>query len=237
MKKLIIGNWKLNPQTLHKAIALARLVDKKGVIICPPHAFLEEVSEVIKKAGPCAQDVFWEEKGSFTGGVSPAQLKTIGVKHTLVGHSSRREKGETDNEVNKKIKAALSESLTVVLCVGEPAKVHAKGVGVTKKFIEGQIKKALSRIKPSKKLIVAYEPIWAIGTKKPDTPEDSTIIASHIKNMLLKMGWGNIKVLYGGSVDSKNAKGFLAENNIDGLLVGMASIDGKEFNKIIKVNG
>ena len=166
-----------------------------------------------------------------------AGLKIAQIIFTLTSVNIILQKGETDNEVNKKIKAALSESLTVVLCVGEPAKVHAKGVRVTKKFIEGQIKKALSRIKPSKKLIVAYEPIWAICTKKPDTPEDSTIIASHIKNMLLKMGWGNIKVLYGGSVDSKNAKGFLAENNIDGLLVGMASIDGKEFNKIIKVNG
>lgn len=237
MKKLIIGNWKLNPQTLRNAIALAKAVDKEEIIICPPHAFLEEVSKVLKKASACAQDIFWEQKGSFTGGVSPTQLKAIGVKHTLVGHSSRREGGETDTEINKKIKAALSESLTAILCVGESSSVHARGEAVTKKFIEGQTKKAVSRIKPSKKLIVAYEPIWAIGTNKPDTPADSAIIASHIKSVLNKMGWRGIKVLYGGSVDSKNAKGFLAIKVIDGLLVGMASIKEKEFNKIIKVNG
>ena len=237
MKKLIIGNWKLNPETLTGAIKLAKAVDKRGVIVCPPHAFLGKIAGLLKNSAPCAQDVFYEQKGSFTGGVSPSQLKTIGVKHTLVGHSSRKAKGETDGDVNKKIKAAFDESLTVILCVGEPINIHKGGITAVKKFVEAQVKKALLKIKPGDKLIIVYEPIWAIGTKKPDTPEESALVIAHIKDILGRMKWKNIRVLYGGSVNGQNAKGFLREKMIDGLLVGMASLDAKEFNKIIGANG
>lgn len=236
MKRLVIGNWKLNPKTLKGAVALARAVDKKGAIICPPHLFLEEVSHVLKKAAACAQDVSFEKR-SFTGGISVAQLKSLGVKHALVGHSSRRAEGESDKDISKKLKMALEGSLTAILCIGESLQVHKRGEGAVERFVEGQIKKNLSRIKSSKKLIVAYEPVWAVGTKKSDTPEESALTISYIKMVLKKIGWGNVPVLYGGSVNSKNVKDFLGEKVIDGFLVGLSSLDAKEFNKIIKING
>lgn len=236
MKKLIIGNWKLNPQTLKAAVTLARATDKRGVILCPPHLFLEEISHTLKKALPCAQDISLDEK-SFTGGVSVNQLKTLRVKHTLIGHSSRRTQGETDEEINQKMKIALKEKITPILCVGESISTHRKGTVAVKQFVTHQIKKALNKIPSDRKFIIAYEPIWAIGTKRPDTPEESGALIAHIKELTKKMGKKNIKVLYGGSVNGKNAGSFLRQKNIDGLLVGMASLNAKEFNKIIKTNG
>lgn len=213
--KLLVANWKMNPQTAAEAIQLARAIDKKNVVIAAPFVYLANLKLKIKNSELCAQDVFWQEKGAYTGEISPMMLKKLGVEYVIIGHSERRVLGETDEIINKKIKAALSVGLKIILCVSE------------KKFIQNQIRKDLKGIKIIN-LIIAYEPTWAIGTGKADTQENSKKVLNFIKSLFKD----KLKVLYGGSVNSKNAAGFL--NMFDGLLVGNASLNAKEFGKIIK---
>ncbi len=226
---MIVANWKMNPATLREAMGLARLSDRKGVVIAPPFVFLEAVGKVLEKAVLGAQD---------TGEVSWRELKNFGVKYVIVGHSERRALGETDRTVNKKVKAALAHDLKVILCVGEPKRklgVKNNELRKTKRYIKGQLEKDLAGIQNS--LIIAYEPIWAIGTGKNDTPKNASEMAGFIKQFFnSKFIIQNSKVLYGGSVNGKNAKSFLKARDIDGLLVGGASLKPKEFKKIMEYN-
>ena len=241
MEKLIIGNWKCNPTSLNEAKKLFNLA-KRGikkiknveVVICPPFSYLSLISSFLVprssfKLG--AQNCFWEEKGAFTGEISPLMLKDLGCKYVIVGHSERRTLGETDEIINKKLKAVLKAKLTPILCIGETAKERKKGK--TFKVLRKQIKTALNfpkyEILNTKYLIVAYEPVWAIGTGKPCGIEEAREVRLFIKSILK-----NVPVLYGGSVTSKNGKDYLKEANFDGLLVGGASLKAKEFVKIIK---
>ncbi len=261
MKKLIIFNWKINPHNAASAIKLARLVEKSipkknapEVVIAPPFTFLEDVGKVVKKAKLGAQDAFWKDVGPYTGEVSWHQEKHLKVKYVIVGHSERRKYlGETDQMINKKVLAALKAKLKVVLCVGENLSIRRRGKKAVEKFIKNQLKKDLKNIIHNSKLIthnliVAYEPIWAIGTKHSDTPQDAYDMVQFIREILTKKHKiQNPKVIYGGSVNSKNIKnfieylprripkGFLRGKEIDGVLVGGASLKMDEIKKIVEI--
>ncbi|KKU94097.1 MAG: Triosephosphate isomerase [Candidatus Jorgensenbacteria bacterium GW2011_GWA1_48_13] len=240
MSKLIIANWKMNPSTVSQAVKLARAEDKKGVVIAPPFPFLPLVSKVLRKAKLGAQDAFWVPKGAYTGEVSIHQLKTLRVKYVIIGHSERRGLGETDWLINKKIRAALAEDLTVILCVGEPWRVRRKGLAAAKRFVKQQLQKdlkgtdKLTKLK-AESLITAYEPVWAIGTGHADRPEGAVEMIKFIKKNLQSKTY-NLKsrVLYGGSVTGRNAAGFLKQKEIGGALVGGASLKPSEFKRIIR---
>jgi len=233
----------MNPQSEVQARALAKASDFLNVIICPPFPFLSAVGDVIKKAKLGAQDVFWFVKGPYTGGVSPQMLKSLSVSYVIIGHSERRSYlSETDEMINKKVKAALKAGLKVILCVGEHWSVRKKGLAPAKNFVKKQLEKDLigtTNYKlQTKNLIVAYEPVWAISTTKGsvvDKPEDAMTMARFIKKILFsRFHFLNSKVLYGGSVTSKNAVAFLSQPFIDGALVGGASLKPTEFKKIVK---
>lgn len=234
MKKMIVANWKMNPRTERGAIALARASDFPGVVVAPPFPFLESVKKVLRKASLGAQDVFFENPfpgGAYTGEVSAAMLKKLGVSYVIVGHSERRNLGETEAVVAKKVKAVLAEKMRVILCIGEHKQVRARGMGAVLSFIDGQLKRGLAGVASRRNVVVAYEPIWAIGSGKNDRPEDTEMIARAIREK-----WG-VQVLYGGSVNSKNIFAFLKIGSIDGVLVGGASLKQAEFRKLVKKSG
>jgi triosephosphate isomerase len=214
MKPLIVANWKMNPPSLKEAERLfAAVKNIKGaqVVICPPFIYLS----TLKTNG--AQDVFWKDGGAYTGEVSPMMLKNMGVKYVIIGHSERRKHlKETDEMVNRKIKAVLKRGLRPILCVDKISQI--------KKGLRGVSKKEL------KKLILAYEPIFAIGTGKPCTIKRAKRMNVAAKRVL---GIGT-SILYGGSVNPKNVRGYIAEAGFNGLLVGGASLKPKEFIDIIK---
>lgn len=247
---LLAGNWKENPDSekgalaLFKAVASAKRVRGVGLAVFPPFIYLERVMAAGKKM--CvnlpvgAQDVFWEERGAFTGEVGPAMLKKLGVQYVIIGHSERRAwLKETDEMVNKKIKAALAAKMKVILCVGEPLAIRRKGEQAAQRYVAAQLEKDLRGISPAalkKDLVIAYEPIWAIGTGRAARPEDVVLMALFIKT---KAGGGSARnvpaVLYGGSVNAENIADFVQYKGIDGALVGGASLNAREFKKMIAV--
>jgi triosephosphate isomerase len=243
--KLIVANFKMNPATTREAVRLAKTYDQKGIIIAPPFVFLEAVSKKLRKAALCAQNVSFYESGPWTGEISLRQLKGLGVKYVIIGHSERRKLGETDEVIAKKVSAALKFGLQVILCVGESRKVRQKGRQAAYKFIEDQLRRDLSEISNFKfhisnfkfqisNLLVAYEPVWAIGTGQNDDPQDAAEMAGFIKAILYsKCEILNSKVLYGGSVTSRNAREFLTLPEVDGVLVGGESLKPAAFQKII----
>lgn len=239
MSKIIIANWKINPLSVSEAVKLAKKEDIKGVVIASPFVFLESVGKILKHAELAAQNTFWEEKGAYTGEISAQMLKNIGVKYVIIGHSERRRLGETDKIINKKITAAIKADLTPILCVGEPLNIRKKGLTVAKKFVKNQLqldfKNANKLIKlKAKSLIIAYEPVWAIGTGIPDNPSSAAEMHKFIKNFLKTKNYRlKAEVLYGGSVNAKNAASFLNRPEIDGALVGGASLNPKEFRMIV----
>ncbi len=248
MKKIIVANWKMNPKTLREARKnflhikkTAEKLTKVQTVICPPFIFLEPISkETSRKCMLGAQDVFWKKEGAYTGEISPAQLYNLNVSHVILGHSERRRLGETDEIVRDKIKAAFEYRLNVILCIGE-SKRDEEGHYLA--FLKNEIKKSLERI-PKKQLariIIAYEPIWAVGAeaKFADTPETLLEISIFIRKILSdtfskKIAF-QVPILYGGSVTEHNAKDFLKNGGVDGLLIGRASLDHHEFNKILKI--
>lgn len=241
MPKLIAANWKENPRTEVQALTLFRAVAKmksaKGmeVTVCPPFIYLERISEVRRREKKVyvalgAQDVFWEEKGAYTSEVGPRMLRSLGVRYVIVGHSERRRwLKETDAMINKKIKLALRDGLNVILCVGEPLSVRNRGVAAAENFVRSQLEKDLRGVSATsrKKIVVTYEPVWAIGTGRYDRPEDACAMAEFITR---KAG---VKVLYGGSVNSKNIADFVQYNQISGALVGGASLRAEEFKNMV----
>ncbi len=247
MKPLIVANWKCNPITLKEAKKLFNLV-KKGVknfknaevVICPPFLYISNLKSQNSNIKIGAQNCFWEQKGAFTGEVSPKMLKNLGCQYVIVGHSERRRNlNETDEMVNRKLKAALKENLRPILCVGNKNRKREKEF----KGIRIQMEKALSGIKKSdlKNLIITYEPVWAISTTKGReiaTPIEAKEGAIFIRKILAKLFDKNfaqkIRIIYGGSVDSGNIRGFIKEAKMDGALVGAASLKPKEFVRTVK---
>ena len=245
-KKVIAGNWKMN-MLPNEAISFieefAPLVKdtKHEVILCVPYtdlvyALLNAQNTNIKIG---AQNMHWEEKGAYTGEVSAQMLKSIGVEYVIIGHSERRQYfAETDETVNKKIISALANDLKPIVCVGET--LEQREQGVTEKIITTQVEKALEGISTENlnKIIIAYEPIWAIGTGKTATKEDANDTIKQIRKKLAEIYGQNeaerVIIQYGGSVKSSNAKELFEMSDIDGGLVGGASLKAEEFSKIVK---
>jgi triosephosphate isomerase (TIM) len=237
MSKILVANWKSNPQNIKSAIKLAKAIDGKNIVIAPPSPFLEAVRKVIKKSTLGAQNVFWAD-GPYTGEISAEDLKALKVKYVIIGHSERRKNlKETDRMINLKVKESVKSGLRVILCVGEPFSIRKRGVQSAKSFIGKQLTKDLSGIskKNSRLLIVAYEPVWSISTErgsKPDTPEDAALMIDFIRNWLRSKGFSKNQVIYGGSVNKNNAARFLRQKGISGALVGQTSLRPLEFKKI-----
>jgi len=242
--KTIIANWKMNPQTLQEAEELLSSVmenevNKVDLVICPPFIYLERMQVLLKDKDKenlislGAQNCHWEDKGAFTGEVSASMLKNLGISYVIIGHSERRWKMlETDEMINKKIKTILKHGLTPILAVGEK-----KREGNYRDMVTNQLTQALAGIDPNdiKKIIIAYEPVWAIGTGIYDKPEDTVEMVDLIRDYLSKLQISDFKVLYGGSVNSGNIADFVLKADIDGVLVGGASINQEEFKGIIKI--
>lgn len=244
---VIAGNWKLYKKT-GDALDLAReLVPLVGdrtdieIIVAPSFTVLGKVSEFLagSRIGVAGQDCFWKEEGAFTGEVSPGMLIDAGCSHVLIGHSERRQYfGETDETVNRKVKAALQEGLSTILCIGET--LEERDSGKTFPVIECQIKDGLRDISAEalRKCIVAYEPVWAIGTGRTATDDQAQEAHSFIRSLLAKMYSGldsdATRILYGGSVKPENIEGLMSRPDIDGALVGGASLSAASFASIIR---
>ncbi|MBZ9578409.1 triose-phosphate isomerase [Patescibacteria group bacterium] len=246
MKSLIVANWKMNPQSSAEAKRLFNSA-KRGikkirnveVVICPPFTYLSSVQYQVSSIKLGGQNCFWKEAGPFTGEVSPKQLLNLGCKYAILGHSERRRYfGETDEIINRKIKAAISVKLNPIFCIGETKEEREKGQ--TQSILKSQIEKGLPKIskKEIKKITIAYEPVWAIGTGKPCNVEEAQKMGLLIRKMIVKKysrGIAeNLRIIYGGSVNSKNATDYVREANFQGLLVGGASLNPREFIKILR---
>ena len=223
MKKIIIANWKMSPQTLSEAEDLFRA--SGGAIVCPPFVYLEPLSKIGSGAILGAQNCHFEDEGQFTGEVSAGMLKNLGVQYVIIGHSERRALGETDEMINKKLKASVRNGLASILAVGEKNKGDDR-----EEILKSQLAADLNGIDPSK-VIIAYEPVWAIGSGDSETPEHTLEAAEIIKKVA-----GDIPFLYGGSIDSKNVGDFVSRPEIAGVLVGGASLDKEEIKKIIEIS-
>jgi len=244
-KKVIAGNWKMNKTTTEaKAFVgdLVPLIDRKDreVILIPPFTSLMAVGERIRgtnvKLG--AQNMHWEKEGAFTGEISPLMLLDLGVQYVIIGHSERRQYFyESDEIVNKKVKSALSLGIKPIICVGENLKIREEGRA--EEFVEEQVKRALVGLTSEnvREVIIAYEPIWAIGTGRNATGNDANKVIVKIRDVVTQL-YGKeaseaLRILYGGSVNSKNIREFMNIEDIDGALVGGASLKVDEFSKIV----
>ena len=211
------------------------------VVVAPPFTALGSVRDVIKgsiiKLG--AQNLFWEDKGAYTGEVSPLMIRDLDCEYVIIGHSERREYfKESDEIVNKKIKAALRNKLKAIVCVGESLKEREEDK--TMQVIESQVKKGLQGLSLSeaKELIIAYEPVWAIGTGRNATPAQANEVHTYIRKLVSQIFnegiASNIKILYGGSVKPSNSAELMSEKEIDGALVGGASLEADSFAEIVR---
>ena len=247
-KPIIGGNWKMHLGTPKEALSfikslkpLIKGIKNVDIVIAPPFTVLESAVRELKKTNVSvsAQNMYFEDKGAFTGEISPLFLKSIGVKYVILGHSERRQIfGETDDLINKKVKKALKESLIPIVCIGE--NLSAREAGKTKEIIQNQMNFTFQDISSQDmvKIIIAYEPIWAIGTGKTATPEQAEEIHIFIRD-ILKEKYGEdvadkIRIQYGGSIKPDNAKSLFSKKNIDGGLVGGASLNSESFFEIIK---
>ena len=244
--KLIVANWKMNPLTLAEAEELLDPIKKiikdvknAEVVICPPFIYLEQLSKILNPKrftlNPIlgAQDCFWEDHGAYTGEISPLMLKNLGVEYVIVGHSERRNYlGETDEMVARKVEAVIENGLTPVLCVGET--LEQKKKGLAEKIIKEQLENCFRNSKFHNHIVIAYEPVWAIGTGDDCPPEKALEMIKFIKDILKsEFGVQDSRLLYGGSVDSRDIADYLKYPEIEGALVGGASLKTEEFEKII----
>lgn len=244
---LVVGNWKMNPQSIEVAIRLARDIKKKivrissvDVVIAPPAVYLGGIREALgKNTQPMlgAQNAHPEKLGAHTGEISLPMLKNFNVGYVIIGHSERRAEGETDDMVNKKVHATIKNELTAIVCVGERLRDHSAHY---LNHIELQIRSACAGLSKAKlnQLVVAYEPIWAIGTGNNATPADVHEMRLFIEKVLSDI-YGRtyaakVRILYGGSVNPKNAYALMKEGMVDGFLVGGASLHADDFYEITK---
>jgi len=245
----IAGNWKMN-KTIAEAVALVeaiapRLAAIAGVekVVCPPFTALSAVKEALGDAeiGLGAQNMYWEEKGAFTGEVSPVMLAEL-CQYVILGHSERRQHfGETDEGVNKKAKTALAHNLTPIICVGENLKQNQ--AGETAAFVGGQVRAAFDGISAgdAARIVIAYEPIWAIGTGRPATGTGANAVIGQtirgtISNLYDEATAQAVRIQYGGSVNPRNIAEFMGQVEIDGALVGGASLKAADFVEIVRIS-
>lgn len=245
-KNIIAGNWKMhfNIEDTKKFLGelLPKVKDAKcEVVICPPFTSLQTANELLKgtnvKLG--AQNIHFEEKGAFTGEISPEMLKSVGVSYVIIGHSERRTYfNETNEDTNKKIFACLKHGFTPILCVGET--LEERESSNMEKVLETQITEGFKSVskEEAKKVVIAYEPIWAIGTGKTATSEDANNVIGFIRSVVEKIYDKNVAeeivILYGGSVKPNTIKEQMGMENIDGALVGGASLVADDFELIVK---
>ena len=238
MQKLIVANWKMNPETAEEAKKLfdsvkngVKKVKNIEVVICPPFIYLP----LLKGLALGAQNVFYKESGAFTGEVSPLMLKNLNVQYVILGHSeARKYLNETNELINKKIKEVLAVGLKPIICIGE------KEGEDKNKVLQEQLKECLKSIekKEFEKIIIAYEPVWAIGTGKncsiEETMNSVLLIKKIIADLYKKEIAEKIRIIYGGSVNGKNSREYILKGGVSGLLVGGASLDVNEFTQIVK---
>lgn len=247
--KLVIANWKMNPNTASEAKDLfleikERIAGVRGVsvVICPPIVFLGELRRLYSgsRISFGAQDVFWEKKGSFTGEESPSQVKSVGASFVIIGHSERRALGESDEEVSRKVKAAAAAGMRVVLCVGESERDQS---GKYLAVLERQLKNSLEGVSASRagNLLIAYEPVWAIGKSANEAIDGAELHAMTIflRKILVsifgKKKAFQVPILYGGSAEPGNVENLINFGEIDGFLVGHASLRSKSFGEIVRI--
>jgi triosephosphate isomerase len=246
-KPIIAGNWKMNKDN-QEAVDLVRDLaervkdlEAREIIVCPPFTALSDVSHVLEKAGGDiklgAQNVYPEPQGAFTGEISPLMLKAIAVDYVIVGHSERREiMGESDGLIARKLRAVLDAGMIPILCVGETLEEREKGGARSK--VEGQLKADLAPLSEDElaELVIAYEPIWAIGTGKTAQPQDAQDMTSYIRGQIADLYSdavaGDISILYGGSVKPGNISELMVMDDVDGVLVGGASLKAEDFADI-----
>ena len=246
-KKLMAANWKMYKtpdQTrdfFRDFLPLVKKHDRDEIAICPPFVNVPAAVEAARGSNVAvgAQNMYWEKEGAFTGEISTGMLLAVGCTHVIIGHSERRQYfGETDDTVNLKLKAALEAGLVPIVCVGEV--LEEREAGLTEDVLRRQCLRAFHAIsgKKAAKLVIAYEPVWAIGTGRTATPqlasEAHQLIRSEAGKALGEDLAENLRILYGGSVKPENAKALMSEAEIDGALVGGASLDPKSFAAIVK---
>jgi triosephosphate isomerase len=250
-KPIIAGNWKCN-KTHTEAISLVRTLSyelreedykRVDIVVCPPFTSLRSVQLVLEDEhipiALGAQDLHWEESGAFTGEVSGPMLKALHCSWVIVGHSERRASfGETDERVNRKLQAAFRDGLTPIFCVGET--LEERDGGLTREVLERQVRTGLAGLGDDQlaKLVVAYEPVWAIGTGRAASPEDAGETIGFVRGSIARMATperaAGIRIQYGGSVSPGNIASFMAQPEIDGALVGGASLEPKSFAMIVR---
>ena len=242
---LVAGNWKMNKTVAEARDLVSTMSAKLGEIaivekvLCPPYFVIPAMAEMLRSAGIGlgAQNLHWEEKGAFTGEVSPGMVKEF-CQYVIIGHSERRAYfGETDESVNKKLHAAMKAGLIPIVCVGETLEQYE--AEATSEVVRRQIRVGLAGIASPEKLVVAYEPVWAIGTGKASSGENANFVHQQVIRPALGELFGAqnaeaIRILYGGSVTAANAAEFFAYPDIDGALVGGASLKPDEFVAITK---
>lgn len=246
-RPIIVGNWKMHytiSQSCNLAsqlVASLSSVQDVEIVICPPFTSLSEVAKIIKntniKLG--AQNIYFEKEGAYTGEISSLMLKDVGCSYVIVGHSERRKYLKEDNPlVNLKVRAVLEAALFPIMCVGESLEERERGVHEEIVYIHVTGGLLGLNEEEVKKVIIAYEPVWAIGTGKTATPSDAQSMHKFIRNTLSKMYSedvaNNIRIQYGGSVQPENVSSLMAQSEIDGTLVGGASLDASSFEKIVK---
>lgn len=246
-KPIIAGNWKMNKNSL-EAMTLAEELKREviavngvDIVVCPPFTALQSVCEALMETnvGVGAQNIHWADNGAFTGEISALMLKDFGVKYVIIGHSERRQYfGETNASVNKRLMAALNHGLTPIVCVGEnlSEREGGKTFDVIKDHCEGSL--AGLTAAHMQKIVIAYEPVWAIGTGKTATPEQAQEVHAFIRGTLAKLfneeTAQSVRIQYGGSVTAENAAQLLSQKDIDGALVGGASLKAASFAAIVK---
>jgi triosephosphate isomerase len=242
-KPIIAGNWKMYKTEAEAVDFVKKLksqvadVHDRTIVVCPPFPVLSKVWDEIcnNNIALGAQDLFWEDEGAYTGEVSAPMLKAVGCTYVIIGHSERRQYfRETDETVNKKLFSALKHRLIPIVCIGE--KLEEREKGITFQILERQIKGSFNNITVEewKKIVIAYEPVWAIGTGKTATPEQAQEVHAFIRKLLPKEVADKVRILYGGSIKPENIKDLMAQADIDGGLVGGASLKIDSFVKIIK---
>ncbi len=244
---LVIGNWKMNPQSISLGSKIITEIKKQlntihgvDVVVAPPFTHLESVARAKNHSKAFtlgAQNVHYAKLGAYTGEISLSMLQEFGITHVILGHSERRALGETDALINEKLIATIKAGLTGVVCVGEKKRDQSAHYLL---YVENQVRKAFSKISRTKieKVVVAYEPVWAIGTGENATPEDVHEMKLFIEKILSDIYGRNyaqkVRILYGGSVTQKNSKELFEKGNVDGFLVGGASLHPEEFVTIVK---
>ncbi|MFH1762140.1 MAG: triose-phosphate isomerase [bacterium] len=248
-KKIIAGNWKMNltvPEAVELASGIVRLskgITHADIVICPAYVCLSEVSKTIKDTNVClgAQDMHWEKSGAFTGKVSAEMLKSCGVEYVIIGHSEQRTFFyETNDSVNKKVKAALDSGLKPIVCVGETR--EEREADLTKNVVKSHVEGAYNGISENQALqtVIAYEPVWAIGTGLTATPEQAQEVHQFIRNLINDKFSGKLadalRIQYGGSMKPENAKELMEKADIDGGLIGGAALKPESFLGIVQYN-